>query len=55
MKKLIPFIPVLGFFLTGYYMLVKNESVGIEKNTSVFWITAAIQAIGFCAIFLCLY
>jgi hypothetical protein len=43
MKKLAPFIPIVGIFLTGYYMLDKGEDTGIEDYGKIFWSSALVQ------------
>jgi hypothetical protein len=43
MKKLAPFIPIVGIFLTVYYMLGKGEDTGIEDYGKIFWSSALIQ------------
>lgn len=44
MKKLAPFIPIVGIFLTGYFMLNKGENTGIEDYGKIFWSSAIVQA-----------
>jgi hypothetical protein len=51
MKKIIPFIPILGFFLAYYFVYIRNESVGLEEKNIVFYSTAIIQAASFCFLF----
>jgi hypothetical protein len=43
MKKLAPFIPIVGIFLTGYYMLYKGEDTGITDYGKIFWSSALVQ------------
>jgi hypothetical protein len=50
MKKIIPFIPILGFFLAYYFVYIRNESVGLEEKNIVFYLTAIIQAVSIFAL-----
>jgi len=44
MRKLAPFIPIVGFFLTPYYMINKWQETGIEDYGIIFWSSALIQS-----------
>jgi hypothetical protein len=43
MKKLAPFIPIVGIFLTGYFMIGEGEDTGIEDYGKIFWSSALVQ------------
>ena len=42
--KSMPFIPVLGIFLTGYFMIILNKDCGIETSEGIFIFSGIVQA-----------
>lgn len=51
MKKLIPFIPVIGIFIVIYLRIIKGEETSIENNALIFFSSAFIQAISIVLLF----
>ena len=52
MRKLAPFIPIVGMFLTAYYMIDKGQETGIEDYGVIFWSSALVQAASIVFMFL---
>jgi len=50
MRKIAPFIPIIGVLLVVYYVL-KNEETGINESAEIFIGSALLQVISFISLY----